>query len=206
MPTTPNYGWDTPADTDYVTNGALSIRTMANDADATVKSVDDAKVDKAGDLMTGALTLPVLQMLQDGSSLSEITSLDPTGTTLRGAISFISNNQLKLFVASNSNDLTIDNAGNTTRTSATRVRPIAFAMAVGEETIAANSSTTVTFPSFRFQQRPNIQVTPYSTSATVVTGHAGNASTSGFTLYNTDNQTRTFAWQAVQMTFTNTNG
>ena len=43
MPTTSNYGWDIPADTDLVKNGALAIRTLGNSADTTVKSVADGR-------------------------------------------------------------------------------------------------------------------------------------------------------------------
>ena len=55
MPSTPNYGWSTPADTDYVTNGALAIRTMADDADATVYSVANSKLNTSGGTITGPL-------------------------------------------------------------------------------------------------------------------------------------------------------
>lgn len=206
MPTTSHYGWDTPADTDYVTNGALAIRTMAQDADDTVYSIDQAKVAKAGDTMTGTLVVPSLNMLQNGSNLVEIIAYDSTGATLRGNISFISNTSLKLYVATNANDLTIDSVGNTKRTSAGVTRPLPFAVAAGQETISANSSVTVSLPSGRFSQIPYITVSPESTSTTVVTGHAGNVSTSSFKIYNTDNATRTFNWHAIQMTATNPGG
>jgi hypothetical protein len=55
MPSTPNYGWSTPADTDYVTNGALAIRTLGNNADATVKAIDNAKLNTSGGTITGPL-------------------------------------------------------------------------------------------------------------------------------------------------------
>jgi hypothetical protein len=42
MPTTPNYGWPTPADADYVKDGALAMRDLGNAADATTKTVADA--------------------------------------------------------------------------------------------------------------------------------------------------------------------
>lgn len=43
MPQTTHYEWDTPADTDFVTNGALAIRTVASDADTTVNKIENFK-------------------------------------------------------------------------------------------------------------------------------------------------------------------
>ena len=37
MPTTTNFGWTTPADTDYVINGASAMRTLGSNADSTVQ-------------------------------------------------------------------------------------------------------------------------------------------------------------------------
>lgn len=37
MATTTFWGWDTPNNTDLVKNGALAIRTLGSDADATVQ-------------------------------------------------------------------------------------------------------------------------------------------------------------------------
>jgi hypothetical protein len=40
MPTTTNYGWTTPADTDLVKDGASAIRTLGNGVDTTVKALN----------------------------------------------------------------------------------------------------------------------------------------------------------------------
>lgn len=42
MPTTANYSWPTPADTDLVKDGAEAIRDLGNAVDTTVKAVSDA--------------------------------------------------------------------------------------------------------------------------------------------------------------------
>jgi hypothetical protein len=48
MPTTPNYGWNIPADTDYVTNGALAMRTLGNEIDSTLDTqIDNLDADIA---------------------------------------------------------------------------------------------------------------------------------------------------------------
>ena len=41
MANTPNYGWETPDDTDYVYQGAAAARTTANAIDATMKTTND---------------------------------------------------------------------------------------------------------------------------------------------------------------------
>ena len=40
MPTTTNYGWTTPADTDLVKDGAAAIRTLGSGVDTTVKNLN----------------------------------------------------------------------------------------------------------------------------------------------------------------------
>lgn len=40
MPTTTNYGWTTPADTDLVKDGAAAIRTLGSGADTTLKNLN----------------------------------------------------------------------------------------------------------------------------------------------------------------------
>lgn len=40
MALSPHYGWDEPNDSDYVKNGALAMRTLGDDIDSTVYSID----------------------------------------------------------------------------------------------------------------------------------------------------------------------
>lgn len=63
MPTTTNYGWTTPADTDLVKDGASAIRTLGNSIDSTLKTQIDAQIPDSllttkGDIIaaTGAST------------------------------------------------------------------------------------------------------------------------------------------------------
>jgi hypothetical protein len=211
MPSTPYFGWSTPADTDYVTNGALSIRTLGNDADFTVKQVQDsvsnldaATVKKAGDTMTGTLTtanngLPLV-VREDVSGNVGIIISDSTNTTEQGSLRFTNNTYSTWNLTSNGNQLVINNFGDTARVYDGDTRPIAFATQAGYQTsIAANSSASVSFASGRFLEIPIVLITGVSTSGTVTTGHVGNISTSGFTIYNTTSATRNFFWQAIQM-------
>jgi len=39
MALSPHYGWDEPNDSDYVKNGALAMRTLGDDIDATVWAI-----------------------------------------------------------------------------------------------------------------------------------------------------------------------
>jgi len=47
MPTTTNYGWTTPADTDLVKDGAAAIRTLGSSIDTTLKTQIDAQIPDA---------------------------------------------------------------------------------------------------------------------------------------------------------------
>ena len=49
MPTTSNFGWNTPADTDLVKDGALAIRTLGNNIDA---SMADLKGGTTGQVLS----------------------------------------------------------------------------------------------------------------------------------------------------------
>lgn len=216
MPTTPNYGWDTPADTDYVTNGALSIRTLGDDADATVYAVEEAKVDRAGDTMTGSLIVPtvddeaIIVRQQDADGIGRIVIQSFAGTE-RGAIGFQSNNTFAIELTSNTFRLIVTAAGDIYKSTTppggglSTARYIPFQIATGLQTVSANTDVSVSLPT-GFTQAPLIQVTPQSNSSSVVTGHAGNVTTSSFRLYNTDNATRIFAWQAIQMTSSSAEG
>lgn len=51
MPTTSNFGWNTPADTDLVKDGALAIRTLGNNIDS---SLVDLKGGTTGQVLTKA--------------------------------------------------------------------------------------------------------------------------------------------------------
>ena len=77
MPTTTNYGWTTPADTDLVKDGASAIRTLGNSIDSTLKTQIDAQIPDSllttkGDLIsaTGASTPARLGVGTNGQVLT----------------------------------------------------------------------------------------------------------------------------------------
>ena len=76
MPTTTNYGWTTPADTDLVKDGASAIRTLGSSIDTTLKTQIDAQIPDSllttkGDLIaaTGASTPARLGVGTNGQAL-----------------------------------------------------------------------------------------------------------------------------------------
>jgi len=76
MPTTTNYGWTTPADTDLVKDGAAAIRTLGSSIDTTLKTQIDAQIPDSllttkGDIIaaTGASTPARLGVGTNGQAL-----------------------------------------------------------------------------------------------------------------------------------------
>ena len=67
MPTTTNYGWTTPADTDLVKDGASAIRTLGSSIDTTVfananAGIPKTIVDAKGDLIAGTASDTVARL------------------------------------------------------------------------------------------------------------------------------------------------
>ena len=71
MPTTTNYGWTTPADTDLVKDGASAIRTLGSSADTTVKNLNPETT--LGDIAYRSSTSNVNTRLGIGSTGQVLT-------------------------------------------------------------------------------------------------------------------------------------
>ena len=89
MPTTTNYGWTTPADTDLVKNGASAIRTLGTAIDTTVfnnASAGIAKtiVDAKGDIIA-ATAADTVARLAVGANDTILTADSSTATGLKWA-------------------------------------------------------------------------------------------------------------------------
>lgn len=86
---------------------------------------------------------------------------------------------------------------NTTGTA----RPLPFSIRTGAATVAANSSVSITFPSGRFTQTPEMLVSFDSTSTTLSGPCSGTTSsvTAG-NLYNSSNSSRRLVYMAFQTT------
>jgi hypothetical protein len=113
MPTTTNYGWTTPADTDLVKDGASAIRTLGTAIDTTVfnnASAGIAKtiVDAKGDIIA-ATAADTVSRLAVGANNTVLTADSSTATGLKWAA-----------VAAGSN-YTLLNSGGTALTAATTI-------------------------------------------------------------------------------------
>lgn len=81
MPTTTNFGWTTPADTDLVKNGALAIRTLGNGIDTTML---DLKGGTTGQVLSKASNtdMDFTWVAQDDSNAIQNALLTTTGDTI----------------------------------------------------------------------------------------------------------------------------
>jgi hypothetical protein len=215
MANTPVYGWETPDDTDYVYQGAAAARTTANAIDSTVSGIDNAKVAKAGDTMSGPLVVQSttgsgrgLGVKADASANHIIQFLDAAGTTQDGYISVAGNTLMGLNVASNGNTMLLNNLGETTRTHNSVTRPMPFAQQAGAISIGASTSALVTLASGRFTVTPLVFITPFqnTNAGVVVTGKVSSVSAGAIEITNTTASTVVFYWQAIQMTSTSAAG
>ena len=89
MPTTTNYGWTTPADTDLVKDGASAIRTLGTAIDTTVYNNANAAiaktiVDAKGDIIA-ATSADTVARLAVGSNNQVLTADSSTATGLKWA-------------------------------------------------------------------------------------------------------------------------
>jgi hypothetical protein len=86
MPTTSNFGWTTPADTDLVKDGAAAIRTLGNGVDA---SLVDLKGGTTGQILSKASNtdLDYTWITNDVGDITEVTVSSPlTGGGSSGSV------------------------------------------------------------------------------------------------------------------------
>lgn len=155
MPTTPINGWPTPADADFVINGAAAIRDFANAVD------EDALVNNGDQVITaGSLTLD-----SDGTTartldvIREVSSVD---TTARVVVATHGNGSAmlqRLRGADEEVGLRVEGNGQAGVVKGATHRPIAFGMAAGRESVPNATNYVVTFPAGRFTASPNAFVT-----------------------------------------------
>lgn len=91
MPTTTNYGWTTPADTDLVKDGASAIRTLGSAIDTTVfnnagAAIAKTIVDAKGDIIA-ATAADTVARLAVGANDTVLTADSSTATGLKWATS-----------------------------------------------------------------------------------------------------------------------
>jgi len=104
MPTTSNFGWTTPADTDLVKDGALAIRTLGNGIDT---SFLDLKGGTTGQVLSKASNtdLDFSWVAQDDADAIQKSLIDAEGDLIVGDAA---DAVQRLAIGSNGNVLTVD--------------------------------------------------------------------------------------------------
>jgi len=106
MPTTSNFGWTTPADTDLVKNGALAIRTLANGIDT---SMAELKGGTTGQVLskTSNTDMDFTWVTQDDANAIQNTIVDAKGDLITATAN---DTPARLAVGSNDQVLTADSS------------------------------------------------------------------------------------------------
>lgn len=106
MPTTSNFGWTTPADTDLVKDGAAAIRTLGNGIDT---SFLDLKGGTTGQVLSKASNtdLDFSWIAQDDADAIQKSLIDAEGDLIVGDAA---DAVQRLAIGSNGNVLTVDTA------------------------------------------------------------------------------------------------
>ena len=94
MPTTTNYGWTTPADTDLVKNGASAIRTLGTAADTTVKNLNPGTTAGDIDYYTSSTAKSRLAIGSAGQVLTVASGVPSWATASSGGMTLISTTSL----------------------------------------------------------------------------------------------------------------
>lgn len=118
MPTTTNYGWTTPADTDLVKDGAAAIRTLGNSVDTTTKNLNPETT--LGDIAYRSATAnvntrlalgsahQVLRVNSAGNAPEWATTADQTPLTTKGDLFGFDTADARIPIGANGHILTAD--------------------------------------------------------------------------------------------------
>lgn len=109
MPTTSNFGWNTPADTDLVKDGALAIRTLGNNIDA---SMAELKGGTTGQVLskTSNTDMDFTWVTQDDANAIQNAIVDAKGDLIAATAN---DTPARLAVGSNGDTLVADSAATT---------------------------------------------------------------------------------------------
>jgi len=147
MPTTTNFGWTTPADTDLVKDGALAIRTLGNGIDT---SFLDLKGGTTGQVLSKAsgTDLDFTWIEQDDTTLSFNAQTGTTYTLVVGDLG-------KWVTASNASAITVTvppsvfSAGNVVHLQQIGAGQVTFAQ--GSGVTITSTGATASAPKLRAQ-------------------------------------------------------
>jgi hypothetical protein len=109
MPTTSNFGWNTPADTDLVKDGALAIRTLGNNIDA---SMADLKGGTTGQVLSknSNTDMDFTWVTSDDANAIQNAIVDAKGDLITATAA---DTPARLAVGSNGDTLVADSAATT---------------------------------------------------------------------------------------------
>lgn len=195
MPTTSNFGWTTPADTDLVKNGALAIRTLGNGIDT---SLVDLKGGTTGQILSKASNTDLdytwinndqgdITEVQAGTGISVASGTGPIPiVTNTVATAFDAKGDLvagtgadtfsKLTVGANNTVLTADSSTATGLKWATPASPTAVGCLVyagSNFDVANNTDTIINFDTEAFDTDAFHSTTTNTSRITIPSGKAG---------------------------------
>ena len=160
MPTTSNFGWTTPADTDLVKDGAAAIRTLGNGIDT---SFVDLKGGTTGQVLSKASNtdLDFTWVAQDDSNAIQNAIVDAKGDLITATAADTPTRLASSGV--NGNVLTVDT------TTATGVKWAAPAGGKILQVVSGSTSTETTSSSSTFADTGlSATITPTSASSTIL--------------------------------------
>lgn len=174
MPTTTNFGWTTPADTDLVKDGASAIRTLGNGIDT---SLVDLKGGTTGQVLSKASNT---DMDFTWSSVDPLTILDAKGDLISATAA---DTPARLAVGTNGQVLTADSSTSTGLKWATPASGTTYVGASvsnsASQTIANTTETTMTFDTEQFDTDGIHSTSSNTGRMTIPTGKGGKYLLSG---------------------------
>ena len=155
MPTTSNFGWTTPADTDLVKDGAAAIRTLGNNIDA---SLVDLKGGTTGQVLAKASNT---DLDFTWSSVDPLTILDAKGDLISATAA---DTPARLAVGTNGQVLTADSSTSTGLKWAT---PASGGKVLQVVTATTTTATTISSTTFT-DTGLSASITPSATNSKIL--------------------------------------